>query len=71
MGPHVINVARAEANLHAKFSLDPSNRLATIHQRHRQDTDRQTERQDRQTEKRSDSIGRTVSQMVAQKRFNL
>jgi len=30
-------VARAEAYLHAKFRLDPSNRLATIHQRYRQD----------------------------------
>jgi len=46
-------VARAEAYLHAKFHLDPSNRLATIHQCHRQDrTDRQTERQDRQTMER-------------------
>ena len=26
----------AEAYLHAKFNLDPSNRLATVHQRHRQ-----------------------------------
>jgi len=34
-------VARAEAYLHAKFHLDPSNRLATVHERHRQ-TDRQT-----------------------------
>ena len=48
----------AEAYLRAKFHLDPSNRLATIHQRHRQDrTDRQ----------RSNSIGRTVLQTVAQK----
>ena len=31
------NVARAEAYLRANFDLDPSNRLATIHQRHRQD----------------------------------
>jgi len=30
-------VARAEAHLHAKFHLHPSNRLATIHQRHRPD----------------------------------
>jgi len=30
------NVATAEAYLHAKFHLDPSNRLATIHQRYRQ-----------------------------------
>jgi len=29
-------VARAEAYLHSKFHLDPSNRLATIHQRYRQ-----------------------------------
>jgi len=33
-------VAGAEAYLHAKFHCDPSNHLATIHQRHRQ-TDRQ------------------------------
>ena len=46
------------AYLRAKWHLDPSKRLATIHQRHRQD------RQDRQ---RSDSIGRTVLQTVAQK----
>ena len=31
------NVARAEAYLHAKFHLDPPNRLATVHERHRQD----------------------------------
>ena len=43
-------MARAEAYLHAKFHLDPSNRLATIHQRHRQ-TDRQTVAQ--QTERRA------------------
>jgi len=52
------NMARTEAYLHAKFYLDPSNRLATIHQRYRQDI--QTDSQ------RSDSIGRTVSQTVAQ-----
>jgi len=50
------------AYLHAKFHLDPSNRLATIHQRYRQD--RRTDRQ------RSDSIGRTVLQTVAQKLLN-
>ena len=49
---------RAEAYLHTKWHLDPSNRLATIHQRHKQD------RIDRQ---RSDSIRRTVLQTVAQK----
>jgi len=42
-------VAWAEAYLHAKFHLDPSNRLATIHQRYRH-----TDRTDRQ---RSDGIG--------------
>ena len=31
------NVAWAEAYLHTKWHLDPSNRLATIHQRYRQD----------------------------------
>jgi len=55
-------VARAEAYQHAKFHLDPSNRLATIHQRHRE-----TDRTDRQ---RTDSIGRTVLQTVAQLRIN-
>jgi len=55
-------VARAKAYLHAKFHLDPSNRLATIHKRYRE-TDRTG-----QTGQRSDSIGRTVLQMVAQKR---
>jgi len=34
----------AETYVHAKFHLDPSNHLATIHQRYRQ-TDRQTDRQ--------------------------
>ena len=53
LGPHLTNVARAEAYLHAKFHLDPSNRLATIHQRHRQ-----TDRQDR--------TGQTDRQTVAQ-----
>jgi len=42
-----------DAYLRAKFHLDPSNRLATIHQRYRDRTG-QTDRQ------RSDSIGRTV-----------
>ena len=49
------DMAGAEAYLRAKFHLDPSNRLATIHQCHRQ------------TGQRSDSIGRTVLQTVAQK----
>ena len=48
----VHNVARAEVYQHAKFHLDPYNRLGTIHKRHRQ-TDRQDrtgqDRHDRQT----------------------
>jgi len=32
----------AEAYLHAKFHFDPSNRLATLHQRHRHDRTGQT-----------------------------
>jgi len=35
--PIKYNVAWAEAYLHTKWHLDPSNRLATIHQRYRQD----------------------------------
>ena len=54
------NVAGAERHLHAKFRLDPSYRLATIHQRHKTGQDRQ----------RSDSIGRTVFQRDAQKQSN-
>jgi len=37
-GPHLIHCGQGEANVHAKFHLDPSNRLATVHQRYRQDT---------------------------------
>jgi len=58
-----------EAYLRAKFHLDPSHRLTTIHQRFRQ-TDK-TDRTDRQDRQRSDSIGRTVLQTVAQKRGNV
>jgi len=37
-------MARADAYLRAKLYLGPSNRLATIHQRYRQDrTDRQAD----------------------------
>jgi len=46
--PHLTQCGGAEAYLRVKFHLDPYNRLATIHQRHRQ-TDRQTET-DRQTQ---------------------
>jgi len=64
------NVARVEAYLRgvsAKFHLEPSSRLATVHERHRQNrTDSY-----RQTSQRSDSIGRTVLQTVAQKSNNI
>jgi len=59
--PILYNVAGAEAYPHVKFHLDPSNRLATIYQRHRQ-----TDRQDRQW---IDSIGRTVCKTVAQQQL--
>jgi len=49
------NVSGAEAYRHAKFHLDPSDRLATIHQRHRQDTP--TDRTDRHNRQRPDNIG--------------
>jgi len=49
-------------------SISPSNRLATIHQRYRQDRTGQDRQSDRQANRqRSDSIGRTVLQTVAQK----
>ena len=64
-------MARAEAYLRAKFHIDPSNRLATIHQRHRQDRTLQTGQTDRQDRQRSDSIGRTVLQTIAQKSENV
>ena len=57
--PILRNVARAEAYPHAKFNLDTSNHLATVHQRYRQ-----TDRTGRQ---RSDSIERTVLQTFAQR----
>ena len=40
------NVARAEPYLHAKFHLDPTNRLATIHQFMVIDRTGQTDRTD-------------------------
>ena len=63
---HTMWPGPAESYLRAKFHLDPSNRLATTCQCHRQSgqdtqTDRQTDRQ------RTDSMGRTVLQTVAQK----
>jgi len=61
MGPHSKQCGpRPRPACQVRFYLDPSSRLATIHQRHRYRTDRQTGQ-------RSDSIGRTVLQTVAQK----
>jgi len=43
LGSHLTHFGQglAEAYLHAKFHLDPSNRLATVHNRYSQDrTDR-------------------------------
>jgi len=51
--------------MHAKFHIDPFNRLATLHQRYRQQ--KQTGQTDRHDRQRSDSIGRTVLQTIAQK----
>jgi len=53
----------AHVYLRATFHLNPSNRFATIHQRHRQD--REIDRQ------RSNSIGRTVFGRPFVKRFAL
>jgi len=64
-GSHITQCGRAEAYVCAKFHLDPSNRWATIHQRHRQtDMTGQTGQTVRQ---RTGSIGRIVLQTVAQK----
>jgi len=59
-------VAGAKAYLHAKYHLDPSNHLATIHRRHRQ-----TDKQDRTDRQWSDGIGRTILQTVAQLTMNV
>ena len=60
LGPHLTQCGQvwlSEAYPHAKFYLDPSNCLATIHQCHKR--------------RRSSSIGRTVLQTVAQKHSNM
>jgi len=55
LGPHLTQCGRGRGlYMHAKFHRDPSNRLARIRQRYRQDR------------QRSDSVGRTVLQTVAQ-----
>jgi len=46
LGPHLTQLAMAEAYLRAKFRLDPSNRLTTIHQRYRQTEQGRTDRTD-------------------------
>jgi len=46
LGSHLTQCAHGRGLPACKFHLDPSNHLATIHQRYRQDsTDRQTDRQ--------------------------
>jgi len=55
-----------EAYLRAKFHLDPSNRLVTVHQRHKQTG---VDRQYRRDRQRPGSIGRTVLQTVAQNKL--
>jgi len=49
LGPHLTQYGqgRAKPYLRDKFHLDPSNRLATIHQRHRQGRTDREDRQDR------------------------
>jgi len=42
----VMSLFMAEAYLHAKFHLDPSNRLATLHERYGQDWTDRTDRTD-------------------------
>ena len=58
LGPHLTQCARDEAYLYAKFHLDPSSHLPQC-----------TNVTDRTDIQRTDSIGRTVLQTVAQKSF--
>jgi len=61
MGPHPTQCGQGRGlYLRAKFHLDPSNRLATMRERHRQTGQTGQDRQ------RSDSIGRTVLQTVGE-----
>ena len=55
-------MARAEACLHAKIHLDPSNRLAVVYERLKQD---------RHARQRPDSKRRTVLQTVDQNRWEI
>ena len=61
---HLTQCGLCQAYLHAKWYPNSSNRLATIHQRHRQTGQDRTDRQ------RSNRIGRTVLQMFDQKYFS-
>ena len=36
LGPHLTHCGQVQGYLHANFHLDPSNRLATVDERHRQ-----------------------------------
>jgi len=61
LGPHLTQCGQGR-DLSVKFHLDPSNRLATVHERYRQ-TDR--------TGQLSHILGRTVLQTVDPKRVKL
>ena len=65
LGPHLIQRGQARGLPACHVYLEPSDSLATVHQRYRQ-----TDKQDR-TEQRSDSIGRTVLETVAQCNFSV
>ena len=60
LGLHLTQGGRGRGLPPSKFHLDPSNCLATIYERHRQTG------HDRQDRQRSDGIGRTILQTVAQ-----
>ena len=66
LGPHLTRCDKGGGL--PKFPLDPSNHLATIHQRHRQTGEKQT---DIQTGQQSDSIGQTFFGRPFVKRFAL
>jgi len=68
-GPHLTQCGHGRGYLHAKFHLHPP----AVWPQYINSIDRtgQTDRQDKQDRQRSDNIGRTVLQTVAQKRFIL
>ena len=73
LGPHLIQCRLGRGvPPFTKWHLVLSNRLATIHQRHRHRTYcRQTGQTDRIDRQRSDGTGRTVLQTVAQKSLKI